>query len=721
MGAHRRARSARAAARVALCVVALLAAASGASAVSLSETDKRAAHESHHARKARLREELAAAELATREKYEAKVSSLERTTERLRREAEETVASLSAERDAMSRNLTKYKRGLLNLDAKRKSETETLRAETERLRAEREELQAKLEQALDDALSATKAAADAKRESRAIARAAKTEGASAETKRNVDETSTAADARTSSSAAIGLVAGVAETVSGALARAAHLATRAGHALRPRNALRVIAAVARDVGWLPLAASATDDDAAACLAAVVAAAALGALAAKGAAAAERLARGASWVSARASDGSGFWGSLGAGRVGRRTRTPPAFPSDAYEGEAPREGEASDSDEYELVDDDASNPSLPDSPTRAAADAARSFDAAPEAFERSMRSSGSEVFENLSPGSERENREVGVSARVAALEASVARGEVSPGEGSPGLEPDAGFFAFASSGASPPPPLGDSEPPLGDSEPPLGDSPSAAFETPAARAARATRREAKSRETPTSKSDWPASSPPIRDGALKSALRRLAEALATPKTARAGHGGTPDPARTSARAPETPASRRAEKTNVAYVDDVDDDDAANRKKSAAETARAAVETPPAFEPHPGSRRRLERAHQPSPASVAKKSPANVTSASLVRTPAPAAAGGRTPGSGDSASSADRGGGASSLSSLGPAPTRARAPVTPRDRMVAYSQKLRRGVPVEIPALDARVSPWGGDAVVAGGVRHPRGWAS
>ena len=717
MGAHRRARSARAAARVALCVVALLAAASGASAVSLSETDKRAAHESHHARKARLREELAAAELATREKYEAKVSSLERTTERLRREAEETVASLSAERDAMSRNLTKYKRGLLNLDAKRKSETETLRAETERLRAEREELQSKLEQALDDALSATKAAADAKRESlrfRGIARAAKTEGASAETRRNVDEIPTSdSDARSSSSAAIGLVAGVAETVSGALARAARLATRAGHALRPRNALRVIAAVARDAGWLPLAATATDDDAAACLAAVVAAAALGALAAKGASAAERLARGASWVSARASDDwMGFWGSLGAGRVGRRTRPPPAFPSDASEySEAPRS--ASDSDEYELVDDDASNPSLPGSPTRAAADAARSFDAAPEAFERSMRSPGSER-ENLSPGSERENL-VGVSARVAALEASAARGEVSPGEGSPGLEPDVGFFAFASSGASPPPPLGDSEPPLGDSEPPLGASPSAAFE----------KRKAKSRETPTSKSDWPASSPPIRDGALKSALRRLAEALATPKTARAGHGGTPDPARTSARAPETPASRRAEKTNGACVVDVDDvDDAANRKKSAAETARAAVETPPAFEPgepHPGSRRRLERAHKSSPASVAKKSPANVTSASLVRTPAPAAAGGRTPGSGDSASSADRGGGASSLFSLGPAPTRARAPVTPRDRMVAYSQKLRRGVPVEIPALDARVSPWGGDAVVAGGVRHPRGWAS
>ena len=392
MGAHRRARSARAAARVALCVVALLAAASGASAVSLSETDKRAAHESHHARKARLREELAAAELATREKYEAKVSSLERTTERLRREAEETVASLSAERDAMSRNLTKYKRGLLNLDAKRKSETETLRAETERLRAEREELQSKLEQALDDALSATKAAADAKRESlrfRGIARAAKTEGASAETRRNVDEIPTSdSDARSSSSAAIGLVAGVAETVSGALARAARLATRAGHALRPRNALRVIAAVARDAGWLPLAATATDDDAAACLAAVVAAAALGALAAKGASAAERLARGASWVSARASDDwMGFWGSLGAGRVGRRTRPPPAFPSDASEySEAPRS--ASDSDEYELVDDDASNPSFPGSPTRAAADAARSFDAAPEAFERSMRSPGSE---------------------------------------------------------------------------------------------------------------------------------------------------------------------------------------------------------------------------------------------------------------------------------------------------------------------------------------------
>ena len=46
-----------------------------------------------------------------------------------------------------------------------------------------------------------------------------------------------------------------------------------------------------------------------------------------------------------------------------------------------------------------------------------------------------------------------------------------------------------------------------------------------------------------------------------------------------------------------------------------------------------------------------------------------------------------------------------------------MTPRDRMVAYSQKLRRGVPVEIPALDARVSPWGGDAVVAGGVSLKR----
>ena len=713
MGAHRRARSARAAARVALCVVALLAAASGASAVSLSETDKRAAHESHHARKARLREELAAAELATREKYEAKVSSLERTTERLRREAEETVASLSAERDAMSRNLTKYKRGLLNLDAKRKSETETLRAETERLRAEREELQSKLEQALDDALSATKAAADAKRESlrfRGIARAAKTEGASAEneTRRNVDEIPTSdSDARSSSSAAIGLVAGVAETVSGALARAARLATRAGHALRPRNALRVIAAVARDAGWLPLAATATDDDAAACLAAVVAAAALGALAAKGASAAERLARGASWVSARASDDwMGFWGSLGAGRVGRRTRPPPAFPSDASEySEAPRS--ASDSDEYELVDDDASNPSFPGSPTRAAADAARSFDAAPEAFERSMRSPGSER-ENLSRGSERENL-VGVSARVAALEASAARGEVSPGEGLPGLEPDVGFFAFASSGASPPPPLGDSDPPL-------GASPSAAFE----------KRKAKSRETPTSKSDWPASSPPIRDGALKSALRRLAEALATPKTARAGHGGTPDPARTSARAPETPASRRAEKTNGACVVDVDDvDDAANRKKARGdgESRRRdpagvrAGRASPGFSPPAGSEL-ISRLQLPS-----LRNPPRERDERVARAHAGAGGGGRAHarGSGDSASSADRGGGASSLFSLGPAPTRARAPVTPRDRMVAYSQKLRRGVPVEIPALDARVSPWGGDAVVAGGVRHPRGWAS
>jgi hypothetical protein len=317
----RRARSPRGAARVALCLVALLAAASVASAVSFSETDKRSAHESHHARKARLQEEVAAAELATREKYEAKMSSLERTTERLRREAEETVASLSAERDALSRNLTKYKRGLLNLDAKRKSEAETLRAETERLRAEREELQAKLEQALDDALSATKAAADAKRESRAIARAAKAEGgASDETKRKIDEILTGASS--SSSAGIGLVAGVAETVSGALARAA----RAGRALRPRNALRVVAVAARDKGWLPVAASATDDDAVACVAAVVVAAALGALAAKGRAVAEWPARATSFlVSAKTPKGNSLRPrASNAGSVGRRTRSPSRVP-------------------------------------------------------------------------------------------------------------------------------------------------------------------------------------------------------------------------------------------------------------------------------------------------------------------------------------------------------------------------------------------------------------
>jgi hypothetical protein len=50
-----------------------------------------------------------------------------------------------------------------------------------------------------------------------------------------------------------------------------------------------------------------------------------------------------------------------------------------------------------------------------------------------------------------------------------------------------------------------------------------------------------------------------------------------------------------------------------------------------------------------------------------------------------------------------------------------VTPRDRMVAYDQKLRRGVNVEIPALDTPTPPWGGDVFVAGGVRHPKGWAS
>jgi len=684
----RRARSPRGAARVALCLVALLAAASVASAVSFSETDKRSAHESHHARKARLQEEVAAAELATREKYEAKMSSLERTTERLRREAEETVASLSAERDALSRNLTKYKRGLLNLDAKRKSEAETLRAETERLRAEREELQAKLEQALDDALSATKAAADAKRESRAIARAAKAEGgASDETKRKIDEILTGASS--SSSAGIGLVAGVAETVSGALARAA----RAGRALRPRNALRVVAAAARDKGWLPVAASATDDDAVACLAAVVVAAALGALAAKGRAVAEWPARATSFlVSAKAPKGNSLRPrASNAGSVGRRTRSPSAFPNGFASSASEATRSASDSDEYELVDDDDSNPSLLDSPTRAAADAARSFDASPEAFERSL--SASESKEEV--------RGVGVSARVAALEenAASARG----GSLSPGFEPDSGPSAFRSGAdkkrlePSSPPGGIDWESPPDRSALPDRDEVS----TPAAGEGNEERQsdgtENDRRSNPERSVPGEATpSPAIRDGALKSALRRLAEALATPSApARAFSFSSPAEKHFS----ETPPSAPAARTTRGPPNADPNDDAAGV---------TAV-----------------------PVTAKEKKPrkANVTSASFVRTPAPPPSGGRTPGSGDSASSADRGGGASEKLSglrLNRAPEKlsfsgAKPPVTPRDRMVAYSEKLRRGVNVEIPALDTPTPPWGGDVFVAGGVRHPKGWAS
>ena len=682
MAVQRRVRSPQATARIALCVVAFLAAASVASAVSPSETDKRSAHGSHHARKARLREEVAAAELVTREKYEAKVSNLERTTERLQREAEETVASLSAERDALSRNLTKYKRGLLNLDAKHKSETETLHAETERLRAEREELQSKLEQALDDALRATKAAADAKRESRAIARAARAEGGAAETTRKIDEILKSASS--SSSATIGLDAGVAENISGAFARSVRVAARVGRALRPRNALRVVAAAARDRGWLPVAASASDDDAAACLAAVVVAAALGALAAKGRAAAEWLARVASRLEATSSEGIVLRifrvSRPSAGSRGGRERSPAALPNGASASEA-RGGSASDSDEYELVDGDVCDRSVQDSPTRAAVDAARSFDASPEAFERSM----------SSPESEEEARGVGVSARVAALEKNAARGE-GPRRGG----------ASVSLGNARTDVSADPFPSRRVSDPPLGALP-ALFETPAARAAGGTiGSETETGTGGTEASAGPASSPAIRDGALKSALRRLAEALATPKTA-------PGTARAST---ETPASRRTEATD-------------------------AVETPSFSEPsqppsEPGFRRRLSpsprsiRGGSAATVSVAKKTPARATRASFVRTPAPPLAGGRTPGSGDSASSADRGLGGTSLSPLGlrrtsPPAVTPRPPVTPRDRMVAYSQKLRRGVNVAIPALDAPTPPWGGDAIAAGGVRHPKGWAS
>jgi hypothetical protein len=44
-----------------------------------------------------------------------------------------------------------------------------------------------------------------------------------------------------------------------------------------------------------------------------------------------------------------------------------------------------------------------------------------------------------------------------------------------------------------------------------------------------------------------------------------------------------------------------------------------------------------------------------------------------------------------------------------------------MDAYTQKLRRGVDVELPSLDTPPAPSGGDTYVAGGVRHAKGWAS
>ena len=174
-----------------------------------------------------------------------------------------------------------------------------------------------------------------------------------------------------------------------------------------------------------------------------------------------------------------------------------------------------------------------------------------------------------------------------------------------------------------------------------------------------------------------------------MRRQAEALATPKTARADTEDARPGANLGARAAKRPHAAKGGKTNGACVADVDDvDDAANRKKAPRETATDAGRDPPAFEPgepHPGSRRRLERAHKSSPASVAKKSPANVTSASLVRTPAPAAAGGRTrPGSGDSRGEAprDRGGADEPLSRSGP-PPRARGP---RCRGTAWWRTVR-----------------------------------
>ena len=618
-------RSSRGAARLALCHVALLAIAS--CAVAASPESKKSAHAAHHAHKARLKEEIAAAELATRMKYEVKVTSLEKTTEALRREAEETVASLSAERDALSRNLTKYKRGLLNLDAKRRMETETLRLETERLKAETVELQTKLEEALDAALRATKAAADARRESRAIAKAVAEEKPefSLETKRRIDEILREGC----------FMEEAQNRISGTVEKGVR--TLKSAFMFPWNAVvrsvRAFAVFVLERGYAPFKEKASEDDVFVFVFAVSFASAFGAFAAKGHLAAEWISR--KRVSMRR--------VVSGKRTSRRSVSPsPPSPSSWLTNDAFDASRPGDSTEFEWIaaaaDDARSGGTVKHSPTRAAVDSplARSFDASPEAFEKEAdferRVRGEAEREDVSgSGGNRAveaSRSMGVSNRVAASEAATAK--------------DAEMKQTPSSVSKSAPRVDDTRDVARTRDTPTDDSKERRSEHSDRARSFVSRLDDESVDGD-SGSPGETLSPVIRDGALKSALKKLAEALATPETAspsfRSYHHAKRLHFGDSSVARGTPKEASPKAPNAALSGvPVASDDAAGARSAETKSGLRTRREP--FRDGDDFSECVER--KPSPKRA---------SAVFVRTATPAFAGGsgRAPGSGDSASSA------------------------------------------------------------------------
>ena len=221
-----------------------------------------------------------------------------------------------------------------------------------------------------------------------------------------------------------------------------------------------------------------------------------------------------------------------------------------------------------------------------------------------------------------------------------------------------------------------------------------------------------------------SPDVRDGALKSALRRLADALASPATPR-----------TTVPVPEP--------SPPLDLDALENSDDLLETRDVLEKTRAANPTPrrararmvSTASPVPPRASPVRGRLAPTPSSRGGRGP-----------PEDALARGLTPGSGDSATSArgdGRGRDAASRrlaltppestrdvgtrAGSGPGGRRSAAlvstsypsgtkPATPRDRMMAYSEKIRKGVVLELPRLRVAEPQ---DTAVAGGARHARAW--
>ena len=580
----RRARVPLALAAFALALASVAAAPDASGAGGITAAGKRATE-------ARIRERVAAAEDAMRAKHDARISAMEASAALAR----ETEARLTEERDDLARDVTRYKRGLLHLEAKRKAEAADA---TGRERA----LQASLDEALDAALEATRSAKVARDEAKRAKRESAESWARARKHHRADDPDEASETTLRQTTPARLLASLG-------ARAARTATTTRDAaarVYARAKTRVVAAIAdAALGATDAREAAPSRADEAVAAAVVAAAAAGALAAALAAVAL-----AALVRSDRSNRSDRTDRSGLGRAPPDARKRPA-------------AVAADRSEA--------------SPTKASiAAAAAAFDANPETF---------------------------VLAAATGAGTTGNRAEVQPAPSSPA--------------------------------------------TPAAAAG-------------------------VNDGALKSALKRLASALGTPRTPAAG----------------TRDAAGVESSPVLDLDAHSDDllePSANARRVASPMIRAdapkravatATTTPkgagvaPAREGAPGSGDSASSADAAARGGRigitgvgARRTPRGGGRGSAAREPRPAP---RTLTLSPTANAADAerrsegfgggGGRVAAAMTTTPAPASAAA-ATPRHRAMAYSERLRRGLDVEIPALretgEAQVTS------VAGGAVHARAW--